>query len=62
METNHLHCLVNKLSFRISLKVFAFNLATRPVVKLHRSHEFCIECILCDYVEKTLGKIDFFFE
>ena len=30
------------------------------MVKLHRSHEFTIECKLCDYFEKTLEKIGIF--
>ena len=51
-ETNLLHCLVNKLSFGISLKVFACNLTAGPVVKLHRSQESRILCKLCDYLRK----------
>ena len=56
-ETSLLHCQVNKLSFGISLKVFACNLTAGLVVKLLRSRESRILCKLCDYWRKKIKRL-----
>ena len=56
-ETSLLHCEVKKLSFGISLKVFACNLTAGLVVKLLRSRESRILCKLCDYWRKKIKRL-----
>ena len=56
-ETSLLHCQVKKLSFGISLKVFACNLTAGLVVKLLRSRESRILCKLCDYWRKKIKRL-----